>query len=147
MCDPYSVYTDGASRGNPGEAAAGFLVYNQKKELVHKEGNYLGKATNNEAEYQAVILALKFLKKSKAKKANFYLDSTLVVKQIKGEFKIKEPRMQKFCLEIKSLIWETGIVISFSHIRREQNKEADALVNEILDNQKSINVNFNKIKF
>lgn len=136
MDKTFFVYTDGASRGNPGAAAAGFLIYDQNKEIIHKEGDYLGTATNNEAEYQAIILALKSLKDLKAKKVHFFLDSMLVVKQINGEFKVKDLRMQKYYLEIKKLIWETGLVVDFKHIRREQNKEADDLVNEILNNQK-----------
>jgi ribonuclease HI len=132
----FFVYTDGGSRGNPGKAASAFLIYDEHKELVHKEGDYLGTATNNEAEYQAVILALKALKKLKIKKVEFYLDSMLVVKQINGEWKIKEPRMQTYCLEIKRLINEMGLVARFTHVRREENKAADALVNEILDQQK-----------
>jgi len=136
MKQSFLVYTDGASRGNPGKAAAGFLIFDLDKNLIHKEGDFLGIATNNEAEYQAVILALKTLQNLKAKKADFFLDSMLVVKQLKGEFKIKEPRMGKFYLEIKNLINTLGLVAKFTHIRREQNKEADELVNEILDNEK-----------
>jgi ribonuclease HI len=135
MDQNFFVYTDGASRGNPGYAAAGFLIFDGQRNLVHKEGDYLGIATNNEAEYQAVILALKTLKKLNAKKIDFFLDSMLVVKQIKGEFKIKEPRMGKLYLEIKNLLNQMGLSASFTHIRREQNKEADALVNEILDKE------------
>lgn len=136
MNESYFVYTDGASRGNPGEAAAGFLIYDAKKELLHKEGDYLGKATNNEAEYQAVILALKKLQELKIKNVQFYLDSMLVVKQINGEFKVKDLRMQKYYFEIKRLMKESGLSVKFTHVRREQNQAADALVNEILDQQK-----------
>jgi ribonuclease HI len=153
MDQSFSVYTDGGSRGNPGSAAAAFLIFDEHKHLVHKEGDYLGIATNNEAEYQAVILALEAFKEGKVptfdksrsresstqrvgtKKADFFLDSMLVVKQINGQFKVKDLRMQKLCLAVNNLIKEIGLAVSFTHIRREQNKDADALVNEILDNE------------
>jgi len=137
MSNDFFVYTDGASRGNPGKAAGGFLIYDRKKNLLYEEGEYLGRATNNEAEYKAVILALNKLVKLKANKAFFFLDSLLVVKQLNGEYKVKEPRMQQLNRRIKSLIFDNNLEIDFKHISRDKNKEADAIVNKVLDNLKN----------
>ncbi len=128
----FFVFTDGASRGNPGPCAGAFLIYRGRK-LIKKGGEYFGEGTNNEAEYRAVLLALEELKKRKIKEAVFFLDSLFVVKQLKGDFRLKHPRMQKLYLAIKRLIWETGLKVSFRYIPRAQNKEADKLVNQILD--------------
>ena len=135
MKEIFFVYCDGASRGNPGSASSAYLIFDANKHLVAKGGKYLGKGTNNEAEYTAVILALKKLKELGAKKAIFYLDSLFVVKQLTGKFKVKEPRMQKLNLAIKRLLWETNMQVEFYYVPRERNKLADQLANEILDRQ------------
>lgn len=127
---------DGGSRGNPGRAALGVYFPGLKKEY----SEYLGTMTNNEAEYSAALFALKKIKaligKEAAKKAEVELkmDSELVVKQMNGEYKIKEENLQKFFMELWNLKLDFKKV-SFTHIRREQNAEADRLVNEELDRQ------------
>jgi len=131
--DSFFVYTDGASRGNPGQAAGAYLIFDKNHKLILKNGAHLGIATNNEAEYKAAILALNKLLELKIKKAIFFLDSLLVEKQLSGKFKIKTDRMQKLYLEIKRLIFQNGLSVEFQYISRDQNKEADKLVNQILD--------------
>lgn len=140
------IYTDGGSRGNPGPAALGVVIYqklqgnNDSVELVKKYNEYLGKKTNNEAEYQAVIFALKKIKQLFGKnnieelELEFRSDSELVVKQLNGEYKLKDPKSKEFFLEIWNLRMDYKNVI-FKHIPREENKEADKLVNEALDEQ------------
>lgn len=134
------IYTDGGARGNPGPAAIGVVVCDEKNTILKKYSNYLGEATNNVAEYEAVILAMQKAKilfgKDEVKKMTleFKLDSELVVKQLNHEYKIQEENMQKLFLKIWNLMLEFGAV-SFLHIPREENKEADALVNEELDKQ------------
>lgn len=134
------IYTDGGSRGNPGPAAIGVVIYNDKKEIVKKYSEYLGHATNNEAEYQAVIFALKKIKllfgKKKAKNMAIEVltDSELVVKQLNHQYKLKEKNIQKLFIEAWNLILDFKQV-SFKHIKREENKEADKLVNQALDDQ------------
>lgn len=132
----YNVYADGASRGNPGPAAAGFVLKDSAGILQEKSGNYLGRQTNNSAEYQAVILALEKIKEliinPKRATLAFKLDSELVVKQLGNEFKVRNPLLKNFVEKIKSLETSYGSV-EYTHIPREQNKEADKLVNEILD--------------
>ena len=132
------VYTDGGARGNPGPAAVGVVYKSGKGETIKKISETIGEATNNVAEYKAVILALKKAKqifgKEKAKKIkfNFKLDSELVVKQLNHQYKIQEDGLQPLFFVIWNLLLDFG-EISFSHIPREQNKEADALVNQALD--------------
>lgn len=135
------VYTDGGARNNPGPAAIGVIIENPSTLLRAREyGEYLGEKTNNQAEYEAVIFALKKAKqligKAKAKKSEIEvrMDSELVVKQLNGEYKIKEPELQPLFVKVWNLRMDFGKVI-FLHIPREQNKRADKLVNEILDNR------------
>lgn len=129
------IYCDGASRGNPGPAAAGFLVKNEKSQIIFEQGFFLGKTTNNVAEYAAVFLALRWLLKNapKVKKVNFYLDSQLVVNQLKGLYKIKSPALQKLALKIRALEIEFSSSIIYQAIPRQLNKLADRLVNQTLN--------------
>lgn len=135
-----TIYTDGGSRGNPGPSAIGAVYYNEHGEIVKKYSEYLGVGTNNEAEYQAVILALKKFKalfgKRLAEEAEIEIrsDSELLVKQLNGEYKILEPKIQTFFLELWNLRLDFK-KIKFKGIPRDKNKEADKLVNEALDNQ------------
>lgn len=130
------IFTDGGSRGNPGPAAVGIYI----ETLGKKIGECIGVRTNNDAEYEALILGLQktkqFVGKDKVKKISLkcYLDSELVVKQLNHEYKLKEPRIQQYFIEIWNLMLDFGKV-SFNHIPREKNKVADAMVNEALDNQ------------
>lgn len=132
------VYTDGGSRGNPGPAGVGVAVVNEKGQIVKKYSKNLGVKTNNEAEYEAVILALQKLKhlfgKEKVKKMEFEFrsDSELVVRQLRGEYKLKEEKLFPLFIKIWNLKMEFGGV-SFVEIPRERNKEADALANEAMD--------------
>lgn len=135
------VYTDGGSRGNPGPSGIGVVIKNSKKQIIKKYSKDIGKRTNNEAEYEAVIFAMQKLKQlfGKEKVKNFDIeirtDSELVIRQINGKYKIKEEKL--FSLFIK--IWNLKMDfsgISFQEIPRSQNKEADALVNEVLGPKK-----------
>jgi ribonuclease HI len=135
------AYTDGGSRGNPGEAAIGVVILgagDEKKEYCE----LIGQKTNNEAEYQAVIFALKKIKqlvgkeKLKDTEVEIRLDSELVAKQLNGEYKIEEKNLQLLFMEIWNLKFDFPKVI-FKHVPREQNKEADYLVNKALDEKES----------
>jgi ribonuclease HI len=135
------VYTDGGARGNPGPAGIGAVICNEKGQVMKKYGEFLGdNMTNNEAEYNAVIFALKKLKlllgKEKTKQAEVEIraDSELMVKQMNGIYKLSEKRIQDFFIIIWNLKTEFKSVF-FKHIPREQNKEADAMVNQALDIQ------------
>ena len=136
----FIIYTDGGSRGNPGPSATGVVFCNSQEEILKRYSQCLGKATNNQAEYQAVIFALKKFKavfgKAAAQSAEIEIrsDSELLVKQLTGKYKIVDEKIQPLFLEI----WNLKIdfqKIEFTHIPRERNKEADKLVNQALDNE------------
>ncbi len=136
LTETIKVYTDGGARGNPGPAAAGWIAFAADSELLAFDSIYLGDNTNNYAEYMALISALKFLVKSPAAKKSakilFHLDSELIVKQLKGEYKVKHPELQKLNSQVQSLLVELTAV-EFMHVPRAQNKFADKLVNIVLD--------------
>ncbi|KPJ71618.1 hypothetical protein AMJ50_01245 [Parcubacteria bacterium DG_74_3] len=135
------VYTDGGSRGNPGPGAIGILFFNEKGQIIKKYSEFLGEnITNNEAEYKAVIFALKKFKQLFGKKltknseAELRTDSELLIKQLKGEYKILEPKIQSLFLKTWNLKLDFKKV-KFRLISRDKNKEADRLVNEVLDRE------------
>ena len=134
MSNEVVIYTDGGSRGNPGPSAIGVYF----KDLNKKYSQHLGKATNNEAEYKAILFTLKKAKqlvgKKETKKAIIEIrsDSQLIVSQLNGKFKIKEEEFWPFFIEIWNLRQDFGEIV-FKHISREENKVADSLVNEELD--------------
>jgi ribonuclease HI len=132
--DQIIIYTDGGSRGNPGPAACAFIV-EKNGNNIFKGSKYLGKATNNFAEYGGVILALKWLNENKPKNTSivFYLDSELVVKQINAVYKVKDEDLRNLFFEVLSLMKNFGGDFIFKHIPREKNKTADLLVNIELD--------------
>ncbi|MEX2028267.1 MAG: ribonuclease HI family protein [Candidatus Curtissbacteria bacterium] len=126
------ISTDGGSRGNPGQAAYGFVV-KVDGQLVKEGRGCLGIATNNFAEYTAVIRALEFAKDNfKGKDLKFYMDSNLVVSQLSGLFKIRSASIRELVFRVRSLESEFG-QITYTHIPREKNKEADRQVNLALD--------------
>ena len=139
--EKYIIYTDGGSRGNPGKAAVGVVICNEKGQELKKYGEFLGEElTNNDAEYKAIIFALKKFKAIFGKKTaesadiEFRADSELVVKQLNGEYRLSDPKIQQFFLEIWNLKFDFKSV-RFKHVPREKNKEADRLVNEALDQE------------
>jgi ribonuclease HI len=135
MKEQIIIYTDGGSRGNPGPSALGVAMGAPINKGYSK---YLGKKTNNEAEYEAVIFALGKLKallgtkKCKDLKVIFKMDSDLAVQQISGRWKIEGKTIIPLFIKIHNLRINFG-ELEFEHVRREQNKEADALVNQELD--------------
>lgn len=128
------IYTDGASRGNPGHSSYGFTISNGKRELLYKEGKYLGFNTNNFAEYSAVLAALGYVKKNfrALSEIDFYMDSKLVVEQLSGRFKIKSPTLKVLISEIRK-IEQTLKTITYTHVPRAKNTVADSLANRALD--------------
>jgi ribonuclease HI len=128
------IYTDGASRNNPGEAGIGVVIKNDRGETIGTISEYLGVATNNVAEYTAVIRGLEAAPKFAPEEVNFLLDSLLVVQQMAGKFKIKHPGLIPLYKEAQLLCRKIpGGKVTFQHIRRELNSEADALANEAID--------------
>jgi len=138
-----TIYTDGASRGNPGPAAVGVhIVDEMTKEAVVDLGFPLGIATNNVAEYQAVLYAVDWLlahKKLLAEHSqlNFRMDSQLVASQLSGQWKIKDAKLRQFAGEIGERLCQLPSTYTFGHISREENKEADRLANHTLETSSS----------
>lgn len=135
----FIIYTDGGARGNPGPAAAGAVIHDGAGTIIARVSAYLGDTkTNNEAEYQAVILALQKLKSTigvkriKEAAIEFRMDSELIVRQLNGRYKIREDRLKILFADVWNARLDCGEV-SFSHIPREKNKEADRLVNKALN--------------
>lgn len=133
------IYTDGGARGNPGPAALGVVVQDADGHAIKSWGKTIGSATNNDAEYQAVIMALQKTKalfggkKVKNMTVDMRMDSQLVCKQLNGEYKIEEERFFPYFMKIWNLKMDFARV-TFTHIPREKNKGADIQVNAALDN-------------
>jgi ribonuclease HI len=148
-----NIYCDGGARGNPGPAAIGFVVKDSLGKILHRYSERIGKATNNIAEYQAVIAALVWITKYEGKLPikkqtyKFYLDSRLVVNQLNGKFRIKDEKLKALVIRVRNLertanltsragrdlFSENEFRISYNLIPRTQNLEADALVNDALN--------------
>ncbi|MEO8664524.1 MAG: ribonuclease HI family protein [Ignavibacteria bacterium] len=130
-----NVFTDGASRGNPGSASIGIVINDDdgNEIITHKE--FIGKVTNNNAEYSALIKGVKLLKTitNDFDEINFFSDSELMVKQINGQYKVRNPDMIKLSLEFWKEIRSLNKKFSLNHILRDKNKVADRLANEALD--------------
>lgn len=128
-----TVFVDGGSRGNPGPSGCSCIIKIGDKTI--RANKFLGLGTNNEAEYSGVLLALQKLKEKNitSKKVKFFADSQLTMKQLAGEWRIKDPRMQNFANQIHSLIRELNLEAEFINIPREQNAEADRLTNNAMD--------------
>ena len=126
-----TIYTDGASRNNPGEAGAGVFIL-QNGNPVEKIARYLGKTTNNIAEYSAAIIGLEHAVKTGASRVKLLVDSELLVKQLNGQYKVKNEGLKPLHAQAKELIAKIGSV-EVQYIPRERNKEADALANKAID--------------
>jgi ribonuclease HI len=134
----FTIHADGGSRGNPGPAGAGAMIRDELGSSVASVSQYLGIRTNNYAEYEAVILALATLARLVGKKKTgeidvmVKMDSELVVKQMRGEYKVKHPTMKEQYARLAHALKDFKRV-SFSHVPREQNADADTLANEAMD--------------
>ena len=126
------INTDGGSRGNPGAAAIGVVIRDEHENIIFEHGSYIGLQTNNFAEYSALIKALETARDMGGTDLLVRMDSELIVKQMQGLYKIKEPTLQELAQKVISLKNNFSSVV-FTHVRREFNKEADAQVNKALD--------------
>lgn len=130
------IYTDGASRGNPGPASYGFTIQDENGRLLYEEGKYIGITTNNVAEYTAVLEALKHVSSimGHVSSIELYADSKLVAEQLSGRYKIKAKHLKSIIEQIQKLAIELGGVI-VSHVPRSLNTQADQLANQALDHK------------
>jgi ribonuclease HI len=135
-----NVYTDGGARGNPGPAATGVYVSDGENKKIAGFGNVIGIATNNVAEYRAIIEALDWIIEnrkdfSKNAKVNFFMDSKLACSQIVGLFKVKNAKLRELLFAVRDREAQISLPIYYKHIPREKNMQADAFVNEALDKE------------
>ena len=132
MSNKIIIFSDGGARGNPGPGGIGAVLKNESGETIAPVSEFLGVCTSNQAEYKALIAALQKAEDIGAEELFCNLDSELVVKQLKGEYKVKDKELAKLFVKIYNLSLKFK-KISYKHIRREFNKEADALANEAMD--------------
>lgn len=132
MKDLINLYSDGGSRGNPGPAAAAYLLYDREGNLLEREGVFLRITTNNVAEYQALKLGLTAAGRHLPQKIICHLDSELVVRQLNGIYRIKESSLRALAVSVHALAGKIDSV-EYRYVPREQNRDADRLVNDVLD--------------
>jgi len=131
---PFTIHTDGGSRGNPGPAAVGVAIQDSLGKIVVSFGKTIGRATNNVAEYQAVIAAMNWLiKNQRLGEYHFFLDSQLVINQLNGRWRIKDSDLRRQILKIRQLEGQLNQPVKYSYVPREKNTVADRLVNQALD--------------
>ncbi len=127
------IRTDGGARGNPGPAGIGVVIEDDSGKVLEEHAVYLGETTNNQAEYKAAILGLERAVALGASSAEVVADSELMVKQAKGEYRVKNQDLGKRFLELKNLQTQLGNRVKYRHVRREYNTHADALSNQAMD--------------
>lgn len=128
----YQLFTDGGARGNPGKAAFGCVLFDKNLKLIDFNAKYLGTMTNNQSEYEAILAGLQLAQTHNVEKIKCFLDSELIVKQINGEYKVRNGNIKHLFEKLKLQVDDFKDILFF-HIRREQNSFADKLVNIILD--------------
>ncbi len=127
------AYTDGASRGNPGESGIGVIIKDQQGKLIKSQFGYIGKATNNIAEYRALALCLELIRSINCNNLIVHSDSELMVRQLNGQYKVKDVGIKKEFRNIQKMLAELPVQFTIKHIDREQNREADELANRGID--------------
>ena len=130
------AYTDGASRGNPGESGVGIVLKDELGNLIASQYGYIGKATNNIAEYTALAACLKLVQKTKCSRLVVHSDSELMVCQLNGQYKVKDVKLKKQFQKIQNILVAAPFQFMIRHISREKNREADDLANRGIDTKK-----------
>jgi ribonuclease HI len=128
----YQIYSDGASRGNPGPAGIGAVILNEKGEIIHEIAQFIGEATNNVAEYKALLAALDYCVKKKISPVEILADSQLLIRQLSGEYKVKHENIKPLYQKAKGYLAHLQIT-GYKHVPRELNKAADKLANQGID--------------
>jgi ribonuclease HI len=134
------AYTDGASRGNPGESGVGIVLKDELGNVIGSHFGYIGQATNNIAEYTALATCLKLVKKIDCDNLVVHSDSELMVRQLNGQYKVKDEGLKKHFLSIQNILTASSFQFAIKHVRREENGEADKLANRGIDTKKRLNV-------
>ena len=132
------AYTDGASRGNPGESGIGILLKDEFGNVITSQYGYIGKATNNIAEYTALAACLKLVQATKCSQLIVHSDSELMVRQLSGQYKVKNAKLKKHFQQIQNILVTSPFKFMIKHVPREKNLEADELANRGIDTKKSL---------
>jgi len=131
-CEKLKLFTDGGARGNPGPAGIGAVIFNEEGKVAAEISEYIGEATNNQAEYKALIAGLTKAKELGAKEIEVFLDSELVVKQLNREYRVKDKQLAPLFVQVYNISLGFKKIV-FKHIFRGKNELADKLVNQALD--------------
>ena len=132
------AYTDGASRGNPGESGIGVILKGEGGEILYRGGGYIGRATNNMAEYMALLHCLKKAKEFNCSKLIVHSDSELMVRQVSGKYRIKNQKLREFFGEVQKILDSVSYHFTIRHVDREINRDADLLANIGIDAKRPI---------
>ncbi len=135
-----SAFIDGASRNNPGESGIGVILKNEQGATLEKVFGSIGKATNNIAEYKALLKCLKMVRNMPCKQLVVHSDSELMVRQLNGEYRVKNATLKRFFLQAHKLIQDAPFTFEIRHVVREQNREADQLANLGIDTKRRVTV-------
>ncbi|OGU71420.1 MAG: hypothetical protein A3G43_13005 [Ignavibacteria bacterium RIFCSPLOWO2_12_FULL_56_21] len=133
-------FTDGASRGNPGESGIGVILKTLEGATVAQLHGYLGRSTNNRAEYSALLTCLHLAAERGCTQLTVHSDSELMVRQMEGRYKIKDRSLRKLADEVRDLARRSGVTLELKHVLREQNSEADRLANLAIDTRAPLRV-------
>ena len=134
------AFTDGASRGNPGEAGVGVILKDEQGKKISSVFGHIGSTTNNSAEYRALIACLKLVAKTPCDRVIVHSDSELMVRQVKGEYKVKDGEIQKHFQEVFGLLENVPYEFEIVHIGRDENTEADRLANLGIESRRPLRV-------
>ncbi len=129
------AHTDGASRGNPGESGIGIIMKDEQGRVIHSTGKYIGMATNNIAEYVALIECLKKAKETDCKKLIVHSDSELLVRQMQGTYRVRDEGLKKYFQRAHRLLKNAPFEFEIYHVARELNRDADMLANVSIDRE------------
>ena len=132
------AFTDGAARGNPGESGIGVIYKDEQGATLTELSGYIGEATNNVAEYQALLACLQGASNLKCSKLVVHSDSELMVRQLRGEYKVKDPGLKKLFLKAQHLLKDASFAFEIRHVTRDLNREADHLANLGIDSRKRL---------
>jgi ribonuclease HI len=132
------AYTDGASRGNPGESGVGIVLKDEGGNIIASQSGYIGQATNNIAEYTALAACLKLVQRFPCSSLIVHSDSELMVRQLNGQYKVKDAGLKKHFLHIQKTLTASPFHFAIKHVPREKNREADELANHGIDTKKNL---------
>jgi len=134
------AYTDGASRGNPGESGIGIILKDEIGNTIASHSSYIGKATNNIAEYMALAACLTIVQKMECKNLVVHSDSELMVRQMNGQYKVKDEGLKRHFQRIQRMLTSSPFHFTIKHVPRDKNQEADQLANRGIDTKKRVSV-------